>query len=187
MNQWPRTTTHISCVAFVLLLGLPACAYAGLYKCVDEKTKAVTYSGTPCPSGDVRTLSITENAIMDGAAAQQEIARRQMEVNQTSQGSVGCNVSPTASQTAREAEDRYRTVNNSSRSSKRDVRDAKADMLAAQAMNDHPCNPEIAQQIMADKAASNAADKARRQEAHQRMQLDEANRKLDEIQLKLNQ
>ena len=56
-----------SLVAVVLLIGLPALAHAGLYKCIDEKTKSVTYSGTPCASG-------TESAIMDGKPAPREIA-----------------------------------------------------------------------------------------------------------------
>jgi len=49
-----------SLVAVVLLIELPALAHAGLYKCIDEKTQSVTYSGTPC-------ISETESAIMDGS------------------------------------------------------------------------------------------------------------------------
>jgi hypothetical protein len=69
------TRTHL-CVAALLLSSLPILAEAALYKCVDEKTKAVTYSGTACVSGNENKVSITENAIMDGAVARREIARR---------------------------------------------------------------------------------------------------------------
>jgi len=56
-----------SLVAVLLLIGLSAFAHAGLYKCIDEKTKSVTYSGMPCISG-------SENAIIDGKPAPREIA-----------------------------------------------------------------------------------------------------------------
>lgn len=64
-----------SLVAVVLLLGLPALAHAGLYKCIDEKTKSVTYSGTPCVSG-------TESAIIDGKPAPREVAGKSGEARQ---------------------------------------------------------------------------------------------------------
>src|SRR5690242_10316355 len=59
---------ELGCISWVVLcVGLPICAHAAQYKCVDEKTKAVTYSGTPCPSGDVRVLNIyTGPAHSDG-------------------------------------------------------------------------------------------------------------------------
>jgi len=71
LNQSCRT----SLVAVILLIGLPALAHAGLYKFIDEKTKSVTYSGTPCIPG-------TENAIMDGKPAPREIAGQQEEARQ---------------------------------------------------------------------------------------------------------
>jgi hypothetical protein len=62
-------------VAVVLLIGFPALAHAGLYKCIDEKTKSVTYSGTPCISG-------TESANIDGKPAPREIAGKSGEARQ---------------------------------------------------------------------------------------------------------
>jgi hypothetical protein len=41
---------------------------AEVYRCTDPVTKKVTYSGTPCVKGDERKVSITDNAIMNGAA-----------------------------------------------------------------------------------------------------------------------
>lgn len=49
---------------------------AQVYKCVDPKTKATEYSSSPCTSGDQRTIETVDNAIMDGRAAQREIARQ---------------------------------------------------------------------------------------------------------------
>ena len=62
-------------VAVVLLIGFPALAHAGLYKCIDEKTKSVTYSGTPCDSG-------AETATMDGKTTQRVVAGRPEEARQ---------------------------------------------------------------------------------------------------------
>ena len=51
--------------AVLLLVGLPLLAEAQVYKCTDEQTRAVTYSGTPCATGDVKKLGYSNNAIMD--------------------------------------------------------------------------------------------------------------------------
>jgi hypothetical protein len=63
----------------VLVTAIPLLVYGQVYKCVDPQTKKTTYSGTPCASGEAKALSITDNAVMDGSAAQREIARRKAE------------------------------------------------------------------------------------------------------------
>ena len=73
--------------ALVLLIGLPVLAHAGLYKCIDEKTKSVTYSGTPCVSG-------AETAIMDGKTTQREVAGHPEEARQAPSASTGPTAAP---------------------------------------------------------------------------------------------
>lgn len=53
--------------AGVLLVVFANVVTAGVYRCTDPKTKAVTYSGTPCTSGDQAKVPITSNAILDGS------------------------------------------------------------------------------------------------------------------------
>lgn len=75
MSQRCHVKTHVYCVAVVLLVWLPALAQAGLYKCIDENTKAVPYRGTACASG-------TESANMDGKTAPRDVAAKQEEARQ---------------------------------------------------------------------------------------------------------
>src|SRR5947208_16654072 len=84
-------------------------ASAQVYRCVDPKSKAVTYSGTPCVTGDQNKVSITENAITEGSKLRQENARGQTEghFSYDTDGAVGA--SPDATSNARgSAEQRNR-------------------------------------------------------------------------------
>ncbi len=63
-------------ISLVALISVGSSAAQGqVYKCVDTHTKKVSYSGTPCTSGEAKELAITDNAIMDGTAAQREVAK----------------------------------------------------------------------------------------------------------------
>jgi hypothetical protein len=71
---------RVLCTLFLVALLLPIATDAQIYKCVDPVTSATTYSDKYCMTGNVTRLTVTENAIMDGVAAQREIAfRRSME------------------------------------------------------------------------------------------------------------
>ena len=71
-----KNMTRLPVWALVCLLGIAVYqADAALYKCVDPSTKWIVYSDKPC-EGDGGKPSITENAIMDGTATQEEISRR---------------------------------------------------------------------------------------------------------------
>jgi hypothetical protein len=155
--------THL-CVIAVMLTSLPALADAALYKCVDEKTKAVTYSGTACVSGNESKLSITENAIMDGAAAQREIGRRQM-ADQANQESRRCGASSSDIEHERQAENALLTAKNAHgvTDSSKSVKAAQANLDSARDRRNNPCDPGIAQQGRAARADAEAADDARRQ------------------------
>jgi hypothetical protein len=83
MNQSCRT----SLAAVVLLIGLPGLAHAGLYKCIDENTKAVTYSGTACAPG-------TENANIDGKTAPRDVAGKQENARPASSASTASTPAP---------------------------------------------------------------------------------------------
>src|SRR3989442_14548351 len=65
--------TSIWVLLFLFAVAVPS--YAAVYKCSDPSTKTTVYSDRPCDS-DAKKLSITDNAIMDGKAAQADIARR---------------------------------------------------------------------------------------------------------------
>lgn len=180
--------------AFVLFIGLPMCAEAAQYKCVDEKTKAVTYSGTPCPSGDVRVLNIytgpshsngngitTEQANEHYGRINQE---KKAQADQSAQPSRQCEPSATASLEAQQAEDALRVAKNSeSRTGARAVREAHKALENARDRRDNACNPGAAQQARAAREArSTVEDDARKQAAEQRKlqrSVDEVNRKLD--------
>ena len=67
--------TRVPVWFLVCLLGIAVYhADAALYKCVDPSTKWIVYSDKPC-EGDGGKLSLTENAVMDRTAAQDEISR----------------------------------------------------------------------------------------------------------------
>jgi hypothetical protein len=55
----------------IMLTWLPILADAALYKCIDEKTKAVTYSGTACMTGVERELGITNNRTESSVTTEQ--------------------------------------------------------------------------------------------------------------------
>ena len=178
------TRTHL-CVAAVLLTSLPILAEASLYKCVDEKTKAVTYSGTACVSGDESKLTITENAIMDGSSAQREIARRNTTSgNQAGQASRQCGTSSTDIEEVRQAENALLVAKNAHSPDRIEVRDARNRLASARDRASTPCDPGVAQRSAATAAAANAADDARRQAA-----LDRSNKMLNDAAItnKLNQ
>jgi hypothetical protein len=173
--------THL-CVIAVMFTWLPVLADAALYKCVDEKTKAVTYSGTACVSGNESKVSITENAIMDGSSAQREIARRNTTSgNQAGQASRQCGTSSTDIEEVRQAENALLVAKNAHSPDRIEVRDARNRLASARDRASNPCDPGVAQRSAATAEAANAADDARRQEARQRMLLLEANRKLDDL------
>lgn len=87
MSHRCHVKTPIHCVAALTFVCLPALAHAGLYKCIDENTKAVTYSGTACASG-------TESANMDGKTAQREIAGKQDDVRQAPSATTASTAAP---------------------------------------------------------------------------------------------
>ncbi len=169
MSQLCHVKTPIHCVAVVMLVCLPALAHAaGLYKCVDEKTKAVTYSGIPCMTGDVSALTVTENAVIDGRALEREIVRRKT-AEQASQGS-GCSFDAIQSANAglAQAEDRaqWADLHNNphsqvisgkqKREAATEAANAHADYDAAAIHASAPCDPGVAQQAKAAREAAEA-------------------------------
>jgi hypothetical protein len=189
MNQLCRIS-----VAVVLFIGLPIYAHAGQYKCVDEKTKAVTYSGTPCASGDVRVLNIYTgpgNSGGNGMTTEQanEYYGRinqgtKAQAGRSDQSSRRCEPSAAANWEVQQAEDALRVAKNSeNRTGPRAVREAQANLETARDRRDNACDPAAAQQAPAAREAKRAAEEdARKQAAEQRrlqLGVDEVNRKLD--------
>lgn len=64
-------------VAMTLFAAPHLAGAAQVYKCVDPKTKAVTYGNAPCATGDQTKINTVDNAVMDGRSAQRELERQQ--------------------------------------------------------------------------------------------------------------
>lgn len=63
----------------VVLCGPSLVCAQTVYKCVDPKTKVTSYGDTPCATGNVSRLSITENAVIDSKDIYRDAARQQQQ------------------------------------------------------------------------------------------------------------
>jgi len=111
----PMNARTLAMVVCFFLWSVSQFAVADVYRCVEPKTKAVTYSGTRCTASDAGKVSITAKAIMEGPMLRHEQAARPGDIGADGRENNGPRSAPVSDAGNVNAEQRDRLASECSR------------------------------------------------------------------------